>query len=226
MNAARPRSPVSPVDLRQLLHRVQPPTPVLDREREARLTARQRELLQNLEQPFFAEGFANLTMAGLAARMQCSMRTLYALASSRNELVLVVVDRTLWRVGRAARDSVPPNGLPLAALRSYLRAATWAISEWTEPFARDLADIPAARELEHGHNEYLYEVTLTLLDAAVARGDIAHVDTVAVARVLAGLGRYFTRPEILPTLRTGPKAAADSLVDLVLAGLPSCSGKR
>ena len=54
----------------------------------------------------FAGGFATLTMAELAARLNCSLRTLYALAPSRDELVLVVVDRNLWRVGRAARDAV------------------------------------------------------------------------------------------------------------------------
>ena len=56
-------------------------------------------------------------------------------------------------------------------------------------------------------------------DEAVARGDIADVDTAAVARVLANVGADFAGPAVLPTLQSDPKAAADTIVDLVLRGL-------
>jgi len=165
---------------------VRRPRPVLGRERERRLTERQRELLDELEQ-LFEGGFADLTMAELAARLNCSMRTLYALAPSRDELVLIVVDRNLWRVGRAAQNAIEPDMAPLDALRAYLEAATVAVSRWTEAFARDLAALPAAR-------------------------------------VMAGLGRLFTRPEVIPTLRSSPKDAADGVLALLLRGLQNGAG--
>ena len=62
---------------------IERPRPVLDRERERQLTDRQRELLDHLGR-MFDEGFADLTMAELARRLNCSLRTLYALASSRD----------------------------------------------------------------------------------------------------------------------------------------------
>ena len=204
----------------QAVHR---PRPVLDRERERRLTDRQRELLDQMEH-VFATGFAELTMAELARRLNCSLRTLYALAPSRDELVLMVVDRKLWRIGRMAREAVADDLPPLLAVRTYLEAATFAVSGWSEAFARDLAAVPAAQQLEDGHNEYLYAVTRTLLDLAVERGDIADVDTAAIARVLAGLGRLYSRPEVIPTLRTSPKQAADAVVELVLRGLRAPRG--
>jgi AcrR family transcriptional regulator len=170
-------------------------------------------------------GFATLTMAELAARLNCSLRTLYALAPSRDELVLIVVDRSLWRVGRGARDAVRDDLAPLDAVRAYLEAATVAVSGWTEAFARDLAAVPAAQELEEGHNEYLFDVTRTLLDLAVERGDVADLDTAAVARVLAGLGRFFSRPRVISGLESSPKEAADQIVDLVLRGLRNRAGE-
>ena len=202
------------------LRAVRRPRPVLGLGRERTLTDRQRELLDQMEH-LFANGFADLTMAGLAARLNCSLRTLYALAPSRDELVLVVVDRSLWRTGRVARDAIGHDLAPLDAVRAYLEAATVAVSGWTEPFARDLAAVPAARQLAAEHNEYLFAVTRTLLDLGVERGDIPDVDTAAVARVLAGLGGFFSRPDVIPTLRSSPKAAADGVVDLVLRGLMS-----
>jgi AcrR family transcriptional regulator len=207
-------------DMRRRLAAVRRPRPIMGRDRERALTERQRELLDQMER-LIAGGFATLTMAELAARLNCSLRTLYALAPSRDELVLIVVDRNLWRVGRAARDAVREDLAPLDAVRAYLEAATVAVSGWTEAFARDLAAVPAAQELEEGHNEYLFDVTRTLLDLAVERGDIAGVDTAAVARVLAGLGRFFSRPRVISGLESSPKEAADQVVDLVLRGLRS-----
>ena len=197
---------------------VERPRRVLDRERERRLTDRQREILDELG-TIFADGFAHLTMAEIAARVSCSLRTLYALAPSRDELVLTVVDRHLWKVGRTARDAIGDDLPPLDALRAYLEAATVAVSRTTEAWARDIATVPAARALAEGHNDYVFNVTRTYLDAAVERGDIADVDTAAVARVLAGLGQLFIQADVIPTLRTSPKEAADTVMDLILKGL-------
>lgn len=199
---------------------VERPRPFLDRERRTQLTERQREVLELLD-AMFRDGFAELTMAEIAARAGCSLRTLYALAPSRDELVLMVVDRQLWRIGgdaqRILRDDMPP----LDAIRAYLRAAHVAVSRATDAWSRDLTTVPAVRQLVDSHNEYLVDVTRRLLDSAAARGDIAGIDTVAVARVLAGLGRSFAAPEVARTLRSSPKQAADEVVEIILEGLAS-----
>ena len=113
--------------------------------------------------------------------------------------------------------ALPP--LHLEAIRAYLRAANVAVSDTTEDFTRDLADIPSGRRLNADHSDYLVAITATLLDLAVERGTIAEIDTAAVARVIAGLGADFARPEVIPLLRTSPKDAADEVVDIILAGL-------
>ena len=210
-------------DARERLRSVRRPRPLLDRARERALTQRQRELLDQLG-PVFDEGFADLTMAEIARRLNCSLRTLYALAPSRDELVLIVVDRNLWEVGRTARDAIGPELAPLDALRAYLGAATVAVSRMTQAFSRDLAAVAVAQRLGDAHDEYLFEVTRTLLDLAAERGEIVDVDTTAVARLLAGLGSFFSRPAVIPTLRSSPKEAADEVVDLVLRGLRTSKG--
>jgi AcrR family transcriptional regulator len=201
-----------------ILAPVQRPRPVLDREREHRLTQRQRELLDELG-TMFDGGFADLTMAEIASQLNCSMRTLYAIAPSRDELVMIVVDRNLWRVGRSAQNAIDSDMAPLDALRAYLQAANVAVSRTTEAFARDLAAVPAGQRLSEEHNAYLFAVTRQLLDLAVERGDIAPVDTAAVARVMSGLGGDFAKPQVLPMLLTSPKEAADGVLDLLLRGL-------
>ncbi|MDT0277092.1 TetR/AcrR family transcriptional regulator [Blastococcus goldschmidtiae] len=197
---------------------IERPRPVLDREREEQLTERQREVLRQLD-AMFRDGFAELTMAEIAARAGCSLRTLYALAPSRDELVLMVVDRQLWRIGGNAQRIIADEMPPLDAIRAYLRAAHVAVSRATDAWSRDIGNVPAVKALVDSHNQYLIDVTRILLDTAVGRGDIADVDTAAIARVLAGLGRSFADPEVARTLRSSPPQAADEAVQIILKGL-------
>jgi AcrR family transcriptional regulator len=201
------------------LRAVPAPRPMLTRDAYDRLTPRQRQILHELG-AIFRNGFADLTMAELAAQLNCSLRTLYGLAPSRDELVLTVVDLHLWRIGRDAMGAIDADLAPLDAVRAYLSAATVAVSSTTEAYARDLGAMPAAQQRNGEHADYVVAVTRCLLDLAVERGDIDDVDTAAVARTIANLGRDFIRADVLPTLRSSPKVAADAVVDIVLRGLP------
>ncbi|MBT5581606.1 MAG: hypothetical protein HOJ56_14985 [Acidimicrobiaceae bacterium] len=202
----------------QRLRGVSAPEPVLSRERADALTVRQREILDELGR-IFDKGFVDVTMAKLASQLNCSLRTLYGLAEGRNELVLMVVDRNLRNVGRAARDAIHDDMTAIDATRAYLGAATVAVQNTTEEFARDMATLAAGLRLNASHSDYLVDVTRSFLDLAVEQGEIDDVDTAAVARMIAGLGRDFARAEVIPTLRESPKKAADDMVDVVLAGL-------
>lgn len=206
-------------DVERRLRALPAPRPILSRDDLARLTDRQQEILRELGR-IFADGFADVTMAELASRLGCSLRTLYGIAPSRDELVLAVVDAHLWRVGRDAMAAIRPDMAPLDAIRAYLSAATVAVSATTEAYARDLDAMAASQRRNNEHADYVVAVVRTLLDLAVERGDIADVDTAAVARTLANLGQDFIRPDVLRTLRSSPKVAADEVVDIVLRGLP------
>jgi AcrR family transcriptional regulator len=198
---------------------VRAPKPLLPPETERRLTARQRELLDELEQLVAAEGLAELTMAEIAAQVNCSLRTLYGISPSKEELVLTVVDRRLHRIGRTAIGSLDASLSPLAALRAYLQAANEAVQPETVSFARDFAALPGAKRLLDAHEDYVIAVTQSLLDRAVAEGQIPPVDTASVAHVLGGLGREFSRPEVAEVAAAPPKATANTIAEIILRGL-------
>jgi len=129
--------------LRRTFAGVPAPRPLLPPEAERRLTPRQREILDELEAINLEEGFGDLTMAEIAKRVNCSLRTLYGLAPRKDELVLMIVDRRLHRIGRAAMAAIEPEMDPLQALRAYLHAATTALGPTTESLARELPAQPA-----------------------------------------------------------------------------------
>jgi hypothetical protein len=110
---------------------------------------------------------------------------------------------------------------PLEALRAYLQAANEAVQPTTVAYARALADIPGASRLLDAHEGYVIAVTRSLLDRAVAEGQVASVDTLAVAHVLGGLGREFARPDMADLAGDSPKATADAIAEIILRGLVS-----
>ncbi len=230
MSAVRshPGESATAVSVVDVMRAVTPPRPVMTRQREGALTTRQREILDELGRAVSANGFIDLTMADLAARLNCSLRTLYLLAESRNELVVMVIDRVLRSHGRAAHNAVTTDMSALQALQAYLHAANNAVSMVTPEFASDMAAIDEGVALNEAHSNYLIDVTKALLDLAIARGEIHRpgigsqaepIDTAALARMLGGLGRDFARPEVLGRLDHSPARSANAMVDLVLGGL-------
>jgi AcrR family transcriptional regulator len=205
---------------------VKAPRPLLGAETVKRLTPRQREVLDDLEKRVAVENFAELTMAEIASETNCSLRTLYGIAPSKEELVLAVVDRRLHRIGRAAISRLDASMRPLDALRAYLQAANEAVQPESESFSRNFADVPGAQRLLDSHEDYVVAVTRDLLDRAVDEGQIDPVDTAALAHVLGGLGREFGRPEVAEIAAAPAKATADAITDIILRGLTVRSGGR
>jgi AcrR family transcriptional regulator len=200
------------------------PKPLLGPEAEARLSARQQEILDALENDLRGEELARLTMAEIAARFSCSLRTLYGIAPSKDELILMIVDRRLHRIGRAAMESLDHSLAPLAALRTYLSAVNVAVQPESVALAEALGHVPGAQHVIDAHERYVIAVTRSLLERARAAGEIREVDTAAAAHVLGGLGRSFDRLGAEGLAAASPRAAADAMADVILRGLAVAAG--
>lgn len=198
---------------------VRAPKPLLSREAESQLSARQLELLDELEAKLVAEGLGELTMSEMAASVGCSLRTLYAIAPSKDELLLALADRGLHRIGRAAIEALDPDMPPLEALRTYLEIANEAVRPQALSMTSDVGRVAGAARVIDAHEQYLSAIVQNLLDRAVAAGEIAPVDTAAVAHVLAGLGREFARADLVELVAGSPNETADLLTDVILRGL-------
>ena len=103
--------------------------------------------------------------------------------------------------------------------RSYLRATNLAVQPTTVAFARDYARVPGAQALNDSHTDYIVAITRELLDEAIAVGEIEPVETRAVAHVLGRLGNEFAREAMVDIASASPRETADSLAEIILAGL-------
>ncbi|MFT5441681.1 MAG: AcrR family transcriptional regulator [Myxococcota bacterium] len=198
---------------------VRAPKPVLPTETEQRLTPRQQEVFDRLEDLVKEDGLAALTMGKIAAHMGCSLRTLYGISPSKDELVLAAVDRNLRRIGREAIERLDPAMNALEMLRAYLAVANEAVEPTRMIFARELGSLPGAKRLLDSHEDYVVAVTKSLLDRAIDEGLIPPVDTAPVAHILGGLGREFGHPDVSDIVDGSPKQAARMVTEIILRGL-------
>ncbi len=198
---------------------VRAPKPLLSPDLERQLSPRQLEVLDELEEKLRREGLGDFTMAEIAEAIGCSLRTLYGIASSRDELLLTVVDRRLHRIGRAAIETLDPSMTPLDILRAYLQAANKAVQPESVVFLADFTKVGGSERLFSAHEAYLIAVTQSLLDRAVANGQIAPVDTASIAHVLGGLGREFAKPAVAEIAEASAKETADAITEIILEGL-------
>ncbi|MFD0531361.1 TetR/AcrR family transcriptional regulator [Kitasatospora arboriphila] len=115
-------------------------TPSVDGPRlTGRGAARRTELFEELTALLIAEGFAQLTLDDLAARLRCSKRTLYGLAGSKEQLVRAAVVHFFRRATVRVEAALAAETDPAARLAAYLRAVAAELSPVSGRFFDDVA---------------------------------------------------------------------------------------
>ena len=199
-----------------------PPPPHL--EAGLSLTDRPQVVLGALRANILAEGLAHLTVGELADRLKCSRRTLYEIAASRDDLVLVAIDGVLWRVARTARAAVREEGDPLGRLRAFLQAGLVELRNATLAFSTDLADHGEVHALVDRHFRYAASMTERLVDEGVQSGLFRSVHTRIVAEILdAGIVRL-GEPAVLRAAGITFAEALSEFLSVVTDGLVSDVG--
>jgi len=190
------------------------PRPLLSQRAEQQLGSRHREVLDQLEELFLREGFAGFSVRELAAHVGCSRRTLYEVAPSKDDLVLLVLDRFLHRVGRAALESIDASQPYTDQIAAYYRGGL-ELQRQTQLFSDDLADEPAARRLFDRHYGYVMAVTEQLVQRGIDAGEFRAVSPAIVAGTLSGSGLFLGQPDALADAGIDGAQAIDEILDLV-----------
>lgn len=195
------------------------PRPLLSQTSERRLGPRHREVLNQLERLFLSQGFAAFTVRELASGVGCSRRTLYELAPSKDELVLVVLDRFLHRIGREALTEIDEADPIIDQIRRYI-AGGFELQRLATVLAEDLADDPAARRLLDRHFRYVMTVVERLVTEGIEKGELRDVTPSVVAGAIAGSSLYLTQPEVTADIGLDKSKASEEMLDYLLASLP------
>ena len=208
-----------------MAEQLRPPRPLLSARAEAELSDRHRVMLDELEDLFLSAGFASsTTMRDLAAQLRCSLRTLYEIAPSKRELVLLVLDRFFHRVGRTALAAIDPQAPVADRIRSYFGSGV-ELQRWTVALVEDSAGEPEILRLADRHFTYVNAVLEQLIAEGVSRGEMKAVDPKVAAAALGAAGVYLTRSDVMAHIGRLSQDVVDEALDIFLLGLSSGSAR-
>jgi AcrR family transcriptional regulator len=183
------------------------------------LTPRQSGLRDALVDLFLAKGFRQLTLDDIAAELSCSKRTLYALADSKEQLVLLAVREFFRASTEQVETAIARTRAPGRRLTGYLEAVATALAPTGRAFADDVASFPPAREIYERNTDAAARRVRELIDDGYRAGAFRNVDSTFVAEVVTASMRRITSGELTAATGLGDAAAYRELAKLVLAAV-------
>lgn len=187
------------------------------RPREAQAAARRSELTDRLIELFLRDGFAELSLDDMAKHAKCSKTTLYAVGSSKEQIILAVVRAFFRRATDEISGRLDPAAAPAEQIARYLTLISVALAPASPYFFADLDAYAPAREIyQHNTAVAAAYVQERVLEALGAR---SHVDAVFVGAVAGQVMNAIHRGEIQDATGMDDSAAYRALASLIAAGV-------
>ena len=182
------------------------------------LGKRHVEVMDELER-MLDQGESFSTMSELAKTLKISLRTLYEIAPSKEELIVTTVDRVLKKHGKIAMDAIKDHPSPIKKLERFLVVANQAVGPRFEKFTSSLSNLSTSKPMVDYHEQFITSFIKSLLDEAKTKNEIKDIDTQATAILLGGLGRYFQTKKLLKDLKQTPEKTSNFLTEIIISGI-------
>lgn len=165
------------------------------------------------------EGFADFTLGDLAERLSCSKTTLYALASSKHELVVEVVKEYFRGAVRAVESGVDAATDPGARVSAYLEAVASQLRPLSPRFMDDLARFAPANEVYRRNTAAAADRIRQLIAEGVETGVFRPVHAAFAGEMVAATMFEVQRGEMFARLELTDAEAYAELASFVLGAL-------
>jgi AcrR family transcriptional regulator len=162
-----------------------------------RWTQRQVSLLDDLEALFRSEGFRHLTIGDMAMRTRSSRRTLYSLADSKEELVLVVVDRFYNRMGKDARSRAASASDVRDKIEAFLSASVDRNADISPAFLQDVEEYLPTRHLYDRHQALAVSALEDMIRISMDTGELRGGSPALIAEILDAVIKRLRDPAVL-----------------------------
>ncbi len=181
-------------------------------------TKRQIEIMDALE-AMLQKGVPDLTMSEFAKKLKISLRTLYEIAPSKDELILMTMNNILVKLGKLAIDSVANIDSPIKKLEKYLCIVNQAVGPKFDTFIKDIENIKGSQKMADYHENFIKNYTKNLLKESILKKEIKSIDVRAFAILLGGIGREFLKEKNKKTINMSPEESANSITKIILNGI-------
>ncbi|TYB42275.1 TetR/AcrR family transcriptional regulator [Actinomadura chibensis] len=186
-------------------------------ERATRAARRRDDLVDRLMEVFLDRGFADLSVAELAAVLRCSKSTLYAVAASREQIIVAVVRAFFRRATERVEAVLDASADPRERVGAYLRAISAELAPASPAFFADLDAFAPAREIYKRNTRYAVRRVRGLVREAFPDGAGAAADAAFVGAVAGQVMEAIHRGEIEAETGLDDSAAYAALASLIVA---------
>ena len=164
-------------------------------------------------------GVPELTMSEIAKKLKISLRTLYEIAPSKDQLILMTMDNILRKLGKHALDSVSSNDSPIKKLEEYLFIVNQAVGPKFDRFLKDMEKINGSKKTADYHENFIKSYITKLLEESITKKEIKSVDVKALSILLGGIGREFFKEDNKKSMNLTPEESANSITRIILNGI-------
>ncbi|HEX6759389.1 MAG TPA: TetR/AcrR family transcriptional regulator [Propionibacteriaceae bacterium] len=186
---------------------------------ERRLTSRQAHLQDALVDLVLSQGFSHLTMDQFAAQLNCSKRSLYALASSKEQLAVLAVRHFFKRATDQVEAAIAHTRAPAKRVTRYLEAVAEALRPASRAFRDDVAKFRPATEIYEQNTLTAARRVRELIDEGTRAGAFRRVPAAFVGEVVTATMRRITTGEIAAATGLSDAEAYSELAKLVVAAI-------
>jgi AcrR family transcriptional regulator len=186
---------------------------------ERRLTSRQMHLRDALVDLVLAQGFSHLTMDDFAAQLNCSKRTLYALAASKEQIAVLAVRQFFKRATEQVEAAIARTRAPANRVTRYLEAVAEELRPASRAFRDDLANFRPATEIYEQNTLTAARRVRELIDEGTKAGAFRRVHAAFVSEVVTATMRRITSGEIATATGLSDAEAYSELAQLVVAAI-------
>lgn len=186
---------------------------------ERRLTSRQTHLRDALVDLVLAQGFSHLTMDDFAAQLNCSKRTLYALAASKEQIAMLAVRHFFKRATEQVEAAIARTRAPANRVTRYLEAVAQELRPASRAFRDDLANFRPATEIYEQNTLTAARRVRELIDEGTKAGAFRRVHAAFVSEVVTATMRRITSGEIAAATGLSDAEAYSELAQLVVAAI-------
>ena len=189
----------------------------LNVKRQETFTKRHHEIIQDLEK-ILEKGVPDLTMSQIASNLKISLRTLYEIAPSKDELIIMITDSILRKHGKHALESISDIESPLKKLEKYLFTVNQVVGPKFNTFFKDIEKIKGLEKIVDYHANFITNLTEELLNQSIEKREIQYIDSKAFSILLGGIGREFIK-EKNRLSKSSPEESANSITGIILNGI-------
>tara|TARA_B100001094_G_C18143043_1_gene779046 strand:- start:112 stop:720 length:609 start_codon:yes stop_codon:yes gene_type:complete len=189
----------------------------LHAKRQGTFTKRHHEIIEDLEK-MLEKGVPDLTMSQIASNLKISLRTLYEIAPSKEELIIMITDSILRKHGKYALGSISDVKSPLKKLEKYLYTVNQVVGPKFNTFFKDIEKIKGLESVVDYHANFITNLTEELLNQSIEEREIQNIDSKAFSILLGGIGKEFIK-EKNKLSESSPEESANSITSIILNGI-------